>query len=63
MRRFLSALVLASVFVTTFSATIPATFAQRAVVEKPSKKTATQRGVDTIAAACPINPGTIAAGG
>jgi hypothetical protein len=50
MRRFLSALVLASVLVTTFSATIPATFAQRAVVEKPSKKTATQRGVDTIAA-------------
>ncbi len=48
MRRFLSALVLASVLVTTFPATIPATFAQRA--EKTSKKTTTQRGVDTIAA-------------
>lgn len=49
MRRFLSALVLASLLVTTFPATIPATFAQRAA-EKTSKKTTAQRGVDTIAA-------------
>ena len=49
MRRFLSAVVLASLLVTTFPATIPRTFAQRAA-EKPSKKTTTQRGVDTIAA-------------
>jgi hypothetical protein len=52
MRRFLSALVLASVLVTTFPATLPTVFAQRAA-EKPKKAAAaatTQRGVDTIAA-------------
>jgi hypothetical protein len=48
MRRFLSALLMASVLVTTFPATIPATFAQRA--EKSNKKTSAQRGLDTIAA-------------
>lgn len=51
MRRFLTALVLASVLVTTF----PATYAQRAADKSKSKKTAVsitaQRGVDTIAAA------------
>ena len=51
MRRFLTALVLASVLVTTF----PATYAQRAADKPKSKKPAvsitTQRGVDTIAAA------------
>ena len=48
MRRFLTALVLASLLVTTF----PATYAQRAA-EKPKKSAGsvtTQRGVDTIAA-------------
>src|SRR6185503_1583532 len=49
MRRFLSALVLASLVVTTFPATIPATFAQRAA-EKSRRSATTQRGVDTIAA-------------
>lgn len=49
MRRFLSALVLASLLVTTFPATIPATFAQRAA-DKGQKSAAAQRGVDTIAA-------------
>src|SRR4026209_1269031 len=52
MRRFLSALGLASVLVTTFPATLPTVFAQRAA-EKPKKAAAaatTQRGVDTIAA-------------
>ena len=47
MRRFLSALVLASVLVTTFPATLPVTFAQRA---EKKKGASTQRGVDTIAA-------------
>ena len=51
MRRFLTALVLASVLVTTF----PATYAQRAAEKPKSKKAAVsinaQRGVDTIAAA------------
>ncbi|HEX5888417.1 MAG TPA: M20/M25/M40 family metallo-hydrolase [Pyrinomonadaceae bacterium] len=51
MRRFLTALVLASVLVTTF----PATYAQRAADKPKSKKAAgsvtAQRGVDTIAAA------------
>jgi Zn-dependent M28 family amino/carboxypeptidase len=51
MRRFLTALVLASVLVTTF----PATYAQRAADKSKSKKSAVsvtaQRGVDTIAAA------------
>lgn len=51
MRRFLTALVLASVLVTTF----PATYAQRAADKSKSKKPAVastaQRGVDTIAAA------------
>ena len=50
MRRFLSALVLASLLVTTFPATIPATFAQRAA-ERGKRTATTQRGVDTIAAA------------
>src|SRR4026208_1974644 len=49
MRRFLSAMVLASLFVTTFPATIPATFAQRAA-EKSRRSATTQRSVDTIAA-------------
>src|SRR5215208_3400125 len=53
MRRFLSALVLASVLVTALSSTIPATFAQRAG-EKPKKGAAAsataQRGIDTISA-------------
>ncbi len=49
MRRFLSALVLASLLVTTFPATIPATFAQRAA-DKGKKSATAQRGVDTIAA-------------
>ena len=51
MRRFLTALVLASVLVTTF----PATYAQRAADKSKSKKpavsTTAQRGVDTIEAA------------
>lgn len=51
MRRFLTALVLASVLVTTF----PATYAQRPADKSKSKKSAAsitaQRGVDTIAAA------------
>lgn len=51
MRRFLTALVLASVLVTIF----PATYAQRAADKSKSKKSAVsttaQRGVDTIAAA------------
>ena len=51
MRRFLTALVLASLLVTTF----PATYAQRAADKSKSKKPAVsvtaQRGVDTIAAA------------
>src|ERR1044072_6362899 len=51
MRRFLTALVLASVLVTTF----PAAYAQRAAEKPKSKKAAVsitaQRGVDTIAAA------------
>jgi hypothetical protein len=51
MRRLLTALVLASVLVTTF----PATYAQRAADKSKSKKAAAsitaQRGVDTIAAA------------
>ena len=51
MRRYLTALVLASVLVTTF----PATYAQRAADKSKSKKPAVsvtaQRGVDTIAAA------------
>jgi hypothetical protein len=51
MRRFLTALVLTSVLVTTF----PATYAQRAAEKTKSKKAAVsitaQRGVDTIAAA------------
>lgn len=51
MRRFLTALVLASVLVTT----LPATYAQRAADKSKSKKAAAsiaaQRGVDTIAAA------------
>jgi peptidase M28-like protein len=51
MRRFLTALVLASVLVTTF----PATYAQRVADRSKSKKSAVsitaQRGVDTIAAA------------
>ena len=51
MRRFLSALVLASVLVTTFPATIPATFAQRAERQKRGAASVmAQRGVDTIAA-------------
>ena len=52
MRRFLSALVLASVLVTTFPATIPATFAQRATDKsrKTAASTIAQRGVDTISA-------------
>ena len=49
MRRFLSALVLASLLVTTFPATIPASFAQRAA-ERGKRSATTQRGVDTIAA-------------
>jgi hypothetical protein len=52
MRRFLSALVLASVLVTAFPSTIPATFGQRAA--EKSKKAAVavtaQRGLDTISA-------------
>jgi Zn-dependent M28 family amino/carboxypeptidase len=51
MRRFVTALVLSSVLVTTF----PATYAQRAADKSKSKKPAVsataQRGVDTIAAA------------
>src|SRR5215813_9135048 len=51
MRRFLTALVLASVLVTTF----PATYAQHAADKSKSKKSAVsttaQRGVDTITAA------------
>jgi hypothetical protein len=51
MRRFLSALVLASVLVTTFPATLPATFAQRAADKKRgAASVAVQRGVDTISA-------------
>src|SRR5687768_683362 len=49
MRRFLSAIVLASLLVTTFPATMPATFAQRAA-ERSKRTAATQRGVDTITA-------------
>ncbi|HEX6046067.1 MAG TPA: M20/M25/M40 family metallo-hydrolase [Pyrinomonadaceae bacterium] len=52
MRRFLTALLLASVLVTGFPSTIPATFAQRAA-EKSKKAAASvtaQRGVDTISA-------------
>ena len=48
MRRFLTALVLASLLVTTF----PATYAQRAAKsKKPAASVTAQRGVDTIAAA------------
>lgn len=51
MRRFLTALVMASVLVTT----VPATYAQRAADKSKSKKSAVsitaQRGVDTIATA------------
>src|SRR4026209_196840 len=51
MRRFITALALSSVLVTTF----PATYAQRAADKSKSKKPAVsvtaQRGVDTIAAA------------
>ena len=51
MRRFLSALVLTSVLVTTFPATVPGTFAQRAEKSKKAAASVTaQRGVDTIAA-------------
>ena len=48
MRRFLTALVLASLLVTTF----PTTYAQRATAKskKPAKSVTTQRGVDTISA-------------
>ncbi|HSL53494.1 MAG TPA: M20/M25/M40 family metallo-hydrolase [Pyrinomonadaceae bacterium] len=48
MRRFLTALVLASLLVTTF----PATYAQRAAnkTKKSAKSVTTQRGVDTISA-------------
>ncbi len=48
MRRFLTALVLASLLVTTF----PATYAQRATnkTKKSAKSVTTQRGVDTISA-------------
>ena len=48
MRRFLTALVLASLLVTTF----PATYAQRAAdrSKKPAASVTTQRGVDTISA-------------
>lgn len=49
MRRFLSAVVLASLLVTTFPATIPATFAQRSA-ERGKKSATAQRGIDTIAA-------------
>jgi hypothetical protein len=52
MRRFLSALVLASVLVTAFSSTIPATFGQRAA-DKSKKAAASvtgQRGINTISA-------------
>ena len=52
MRRFLSALVLASVLVTAFPSTIPSIFGQRAA-EKSKKAAATvtaQRGIDTISA-------------
>lgn len=52
MRRFLSALVLASLLVTTFPSTLPAVFAQRAA-ERSKKAAASviaQRGVDTISA-------------
>jgi hypothetical protein len=52
MRRFLSALVLASLLVTTFPSTVPAVFAQRAA-ERSKKAAASviaQRGVDTISA-------------
>ena len=48
MRRFLSALVLASLLVATFPATIPATFAQRAT--RRAASSVAQRGVDTISA-------------
>jgi Zn-dependent M28 family amino/carboxypeptidase len=51
MRRFLTALVLASVLVTAF----PATYAQRAAdkskAKKPAVSTTAQRGIDTITAA------------
>ena len=48
MRRFLTALVLASLLVTTF----PSTYAQRAAKsKKPAASVTAQRGVDTIAAA------------
>jgi hypothetical protein len=50
MRRFLSALVLASLLVTTFPATIPAAFAQRAERSKKTAPVTVQRSVDTIAA-------------
>jgi len=52
MRRFLSALVLASLLVTAFPASIPAAFGQHAA-EKSKKAAATvpaQRGIDTISA-------------
>ena len=53
MRRFLTALVLASLLLVTFPATFPALYAQRASdrSKKPSASTTIQRGVDTIAAA------------
>ena len=52
MRRFLSALVLASLLVTTFPSTLPAVFAQRAAErsKKPAASVIAQRGVDTISA-------------
>ena len=51
MRRFLSALVLTSVLVTTFPATVPGTFAQRAEKSKKAAASVTaQRGVDSISA-------------
>ena len=52
MRRFLSALVLASVLGSAFTSTIPAVYAQRSA-EKSKKAAASvtaQRGVDTISA-------------
>src|SRR5687767_4586450 len=53
MRRFLTALVLASLLVVTFPATFPATYAQGASdkSKKASASTTIQRGGDTIAAA------------
>ena len=52
MRRFLSALVLASLLVTAFPAGIPATFGQRAAdkSKKAAASVTAQRGIDTISA-------------